>query len=147
MNRLHSAGTYSSIIPTDVDKTFLHQFLLDLGIPSLIDKDEYHCTIVYSNHPCPKIETENFELPCKAIPTGYAVFGQDSQVLVMTLYCPHARSLHKRFKEKYNAVFDYPQYTPHITIADNFLGSTPTELPDIILTFDSYVVEPLDADK
>lgn len=139
----HPGGTYSSLLPSVECREELFAALAKLDIPNLVDPDEYHCTLIYSRHPCEDIANEDFDLPCKAIITGFKILGTDSKVLVLELYCPNAIRLHNLFKARYGATHDYPEYIPHITIASDFSGELPVELPDIDVDFSGYTVEEL----
>lgn len=137
-------GTYSSLLVNKDSAEELFAFCAGLGIDNLVDPSEYHCTVIYSRHPCPDAANEDFNLPCKAIPTGFKILGTDTKVLVLEIYCPNAVRLHELFKEKYNATHDYPEYVSHITVSGEFDGDIPTEVPEFDIEFDDYAVEELD---
>lgn len=139
----HPGGTYSSIIPSMECKEELLAFCTKIGIPNLIDSDEYHCTLIYSKQSCPDIVNEDFGLPFNALITGYKVLGTDEKVLVLELYCPAATRLHDIFMKKYGATHDYPEYIAHITIASEFEGELPQELPEFEIIFTGFSVEEL----
>lgn len=139
-------GTYSSLKVDEDSGRELFAFCAGLGIHSLlVDPSEYHCTVIYSRYPCPDVAGEDFNLPCKAIPTGFKVLGTDTKVLVLEIYCPNAVRLHELFKEKYNATHDYPEYVSHITISGEFDGDIPVDVPMFDIVFDRAVVEELEA--
>jgi hypothetical protein len=83
-------------------------------------------------------------LPCKALPVAYKILGVDTKVLVLELYCPNAKALHNLFVEKYGATHDYDEYIPHITIANDFEGDLPLDLPDFEIIFTDRTVEELE---
>lgn len=140
----NSGGTYSSLLVSDQCREELFAFCTDIGIENPVDPKDYHCTIIYSRTPCLDIAKEDFNLPCKAIPTGFKILGTDTKVLVLEIFCPNAVRLHNLFKEKYNATHDYPEYISHITVSGEFNGNIPVELPEFEIEFDDFVVEELE---
>jgi hypothetical protein len=138
---LHDNGTYSSLIPSTSCKEDLYSFLVKQNIPNLVDLDDYHCTLLYSRKSCPDIVNEDFSLPCEAIPVSYEVLGKEKKVLVLRLYCPNAVRLHNTFIEKYHGTHDYPEYVVHITIANEFSGDLPVDLPEFNIIFNGMTVE------
>lgn len=140
----HPGGTYSSLLPDTETRERLFSHCAGLGVPNLVDPEEYHCTVVYSKQGCPDIADEEFNLPCKALPIGYKILGEDKKVLVLELYCPNAVNLHNFFMEKHGATHDYDEYIPHVTIATDFDSEVPVDLPDMELTFTGKTVEDLE---
>jgi 2'-5' RNA ligase len=114
-----------------------------LEIDNLEDKDEYHCTLIYSKSECPDISKENFNLPFNAIPRGFALFGKEKDTLVLEIYCPDAKRLQNIFKEQYGATSDFPEYRAHITVAKNFKKNLPVDIPDFNIEFSGMMIEEL----
>lgn len=140
---VHPGGTYSSLIPSVNSREELFAFLAKQDIPNLIEIDEYHCTLIYSRVSCIGISQENFNLPCKALPIGYKILGTEKKVLVVELYCPNAVQLHETFMSKHGATHDYDEYIPHITIASDFEGELPIEIPEFEIEFSGFAIEEL----
>lgn len=139
----HPGGTYASIIPSNETKEEIFRFCSDLGIENLEDPDEYHCTIIYSAKACPKVANEDFKLPCAAIMKNFKVLGEEKKVLVMELFCPHARWLHDQFMKKHGATHDYDEYIPHITVAKDFTGNIPEGIFDKDIDFNGQTISEL----
>ena len=139
----HPGGTYSAIVPSRKSQEDLLAFMAGTNINNLEDSDEYHCTLIYSRNPCPNIGKEDFALPCEAIPTGFKILGTDSAVLVLEVYCPNALRLHDLFMEKHGATHDYPEYIAHITVAKDFDGEVPKDVPDFNIEFTGMMIEEL----
>lgn len=139
----YPGGTYSSVLPSTESKENLFAFVTSLGIENLVEPDEYHCTLIYSKVSCPDIAQEDFNLPSNAMVIGYKILGTEKKVLVAELYFPNAVRLHNLFMEKHGATHDYPEYIPHITIADDFKGELPVEIPDFDIEFNGMTVEEL----
>lgn len=140
---VHPSGTYACIIPSRESQEEILNFCVEQGISNLVDSDEYHCTIIYSKKECPDIAKEDFGLPCKGLVTGFKVLGKEKKVLVLELYCPNAARLHELFMEKHGATHDYPEFISHITIAKNFDGELPKEVPEIEIEFNGFKIEEL----
>lgn len=140
----HPGGTYSSLIPSVESREELLNFCVQQGIENLVDPDEYHCTLIYSKHPCMDVADEDFGLPCKALPIGWKALGKEKKVLVLEIYCPNATRLHELFMEKHGATHDYPEYIAHITVADNAPEDiSKLDTPDFEIEFSGYTVEEL----
>ncbi len=139
----HPGGTYSSIILSVESREELYAACAKLGIDNLVEPDEYHCTLIYSKVSCPDVEQEDFDLPCNAMIVGFKILGVDEKVLVAELYCPNAVRLHDLFMKKYGATHDYPEYIPHVTIAKDFKGELPNDIPEFDIEFSGMTVEEL----
>jgi hypothetical protein len=140
----YPGGTYASLILSEESKEELFAYCNSLGIDNLVTPDEYHCTLLYSKVPCHDIAKEDFDLPCKAMIVGFKILGVEIPVLVAELYCPNALRLHDKFIEEYDATHDYPEYIPHITIADEYTGDIPDDIPEFDIEFEDKVVEKLE---
>lgn len=139
----HPGGTYAAIIPSRESQEELYSFMAGLDIDAIEDSDEYHCTLIYSKNPCPEIAREDFELPCEAIPRGFALFGSDKDTLVLELYCPNAARLNRLFMREYNATSDFPEYKTHITVAQDYKGDLPNSVPEFNIKFTGMMIEEL----
>jgi hypothetical protein len=139
----HPGGTYSSLIPSVESREELFAHCAKIGLENLVEPDEYHCTLIYSKVSCPDVAHEDFNLPCKAMIIGFKVLGAEKKVLVAELYCPNAARLHELFMEKHGATHDYPEYIPHVTIAEDFDGEIPVDIPDFDIVFTGMTVEEL----
>jgi hypothetical protein len=139
----YPGGTYSSLLLDEESSEELFAYCAKLNIPNLVEPDEYHCTLIYSKKDCPEVAKEDFDLPCGAIPIGFRILGVETKVLVLELYCPNATRLHELFMEKYGATHDYNEYIPHITVATNFEGEVPTDVPELEIEFTGRTIEEL----
>lgn len=140
----YPGGTYSSLLPDRETKEKLFSHCAKLNVPNLVDPEDYHCTLIYSKKNCDNISKADFNLPCKALPIGFKILGDETKVLVLELYCPNAKDLHNTFLEKYGATHDYDEYIPHITIAKDFSGDLPIDIPDIEIIFIDKIIEKLE---
>jgi ribosomal protein S4 len=53
------------------------------------------------------------------------------------------KGLHEMFMEKHGATHDYLDYIPHITVANDYQGEPPTEVPEIQIDFTGFTIEEL----
>jgi|SRR5579859_1265484 len=105
------------------------------GIPIAESAGErrLHTTVLYSRKPCPNFVAE------QAIVHGaeficYELFNKrhdsNQKVLVIKLNAPTIVARHLTLMAEHNATFDFPVFTPHITIADGYSGDI-NSLPTI----------------
>ncbi|HEY6436618.1 MAG TPA: hypothetical protein VIY47_08510 [Ignavibacteriaceae bacterium] len=139
----YPGGTYACLIPSTESKEEILKFCVDQGIENLVNSDDYHCTLIYSKKPCLDVAKEDFGLPCKGLAIGFKILGVEKKVLVLELYCPDAIRLHELFMEKHGATHDYDEYIPHITIAEEFEGELPTDIPEFEIEFNGQKIEEL----
>lgn len=141
----HPGGTYASLIPSIETKEALFRFCSDIGIPNLVDTRDYHMTLVYSKKAVPDIIHEDFDLPIEALMKGFKILGDEKKVLVIELYCPGAKRLHELFQKKYGATHDYPDFIPHITVAEDYEGDdVPADMFEGEIIFSGEQVSELD---
>jgi 2'-5' RNA ligase len=141
----HKDGTYAALLPTTQSRTKLHSWMEKQNIERLVEAKEYHCTVVFSTNPVPEVEKISVDFPMYATIKGWKVFGDDKKMLVAALAVPSAKKL---FDEtiKIGAKTDYPEYVPHITVATNFKGEIPSEVPQFSIEFYKFKVAPMDKD-
>lgn len=135
-------GTYSSFQLSDDSKEKLHSFLEKNNIGgSLIEVDKYHVTVTYSRKAVPEISKINPELPIKVKAIGWDIFGDG--LLVLKLNPSKLVSSYNEAREM-GAESDYDEYVPHITVANEYVGEIPKELPKFFITLVEFLVEELD---
>jgi hypothetical protein len=139
-------GTYAAFKLDTHSVEALYEFCKSLGIDNLVQADDYHCTILYSKVHCPDIAHEKMPLPCTAKAISYEMFGEDEGALVLKVDCKAAVQLHKTCIEKYGATHSYDEYVPHITLAYDFSGPLPKQLPDVDIIFTKFIIEDLEND-
>lgn len=88
--------------------------------------DNLHITICYSSKNFPidvKKDIQPDASHWKVIPIGFEVFGKhhDKQFLVLKVKCQKCSERWKHFMDK-GASYDFDEYVPHITIAQNHDG-------------------------
>lgn len=137
-------GTYAKMELDKKSRTMLHDWLEEKDIQGLVEPEEYHCTVTYSRKACPEISKLEPELPLKVNPIDWDIFG-DKNLLVLKLTSEDLQDLYKETRDM-GATSDYPEYIPHISVAINYEGEVPKDLPPFKIVFDEFVVEELDLD-
>jgi len=140
----HKSGTYAALLLKNESRTKLYAWMEEHNIARKIPAKEYHCTVVYSTTPVPNVSDISINFPIKAKFKEWKIFGDD-KLLVAVLTCPKAVKL---FKEtiKMGAKSDYPTFIPHISVAKNFKGDVPADIPDFEIIFYKFKSDSLDTD-
>ena len=91
--------------------------------PNFFDK-RLHTTVIYSRKHCDGLVGQP-DVMHKAEFIGYDLFTSEGKncVLVMKLNAPSVVARHLQIMAQYGATYDFPVYTPHITLSYNFLGN------------------------
>lgn len=142
---IHPAGTYVNVKVSDSDKTKLYDWCQENGIGPLMDKEDYHATVVYSPTPCPDAIEYDFNLPAEANIVGWKAF--DSQLgrcLVAQLQSQDLTKYNMDMKNIYGATSNFPEYIPHITVSWGYEGELPQNYPAFKITFDKAEVKAID---
>lgn len=135
-----SMGTYACLKLSQESKDRLHQFMKDT-IQSPVDKEDYHCTVVYSHKDVTQaIQSQQPKLPITAKAIGYESF--DGGAYVLKIESKELNQLHKETRNL-GATYDYPQYNPHITLSYDNKPIEDQKVPDFDLVFDQYHIEEL----
>lgn len=155
----HSSGTYAALSVSTASqqeiKKFVEQFLEVNDDAVLVKPEDYHCTLIYSRHPCPDVKDMDFDLPVEATPVGFDLFEsksdstKGSMCLVLKLESKELRALEKTCRDDYGATSDFPTYEPHITLVYGYTGEKPDNNVSKRLNtikFDGYDVSPLKKD-
>lgn len=135
------SGSYCQLNLSSTSKTMLQDFMKQFsGRGKLIHAKEYHCTVMYSRVP---VRPMKISTPISGRIDGYDIF--DDHLLVATLRCPQAESIFETFKSR-GATWDFSSFIPHITLAANWKGPLPIQLPLNTIWFDSYTFEALNTE-
>ena len=112
-------GSYIGVHYSKESVNRLNKFAKSLKIDDIIDKDKYHSTIIYSTKPLPKAfkAIGKYKDPIIVQPKRLDIFDtDDGGVLVLKLDAPELVKRHKLLMKEYDLKFDYPNFTPHITL-------------------------------
>jgi hypothetical protein len=143
----HKDGTYVNVKLADIDKGRLYRWCQDNGIHPLMDKEEYHATIVYSPTPCPDAKNYDFNLPASAQIVGWKIFNSDlGKCLVAQLFSEDLNKINSDMKNIYGATSNFPEYIPHITVSWKYEGDLPDNYPAFKVMFNRAEVKAIDKD-
>ena len=141
---IEKKGTFGALHIIKESRNELHDWLTDHEIPEILDKNDYHCTIVFSTKPVPEVADIPVKFPIKAKVKEWKVLGTDD-LLVAVLESNKIVKLFNKTIEM-GAKTDYPSFIPHISLAMHYKGQMPKEIPEFEIVFDKFKVGPLDAD-
>jgi hypothetical protein len=144
----HEHGTKVFVYPSKNDSQNLYKFVtevLRVKAEKVMKPDQYHCTVIYSDHPCPDVEKMHFPMPLVGSIKHWTIFeGALGKCLVAELYSPGIVRLNKKIVDEFGATSNFPSFKAHITIAWGYEGDLPTQLPDFAILFDAYKVSGID---
>ena len=120
---------YVSLLPTQLCSMQIFQHVMDANLHSIIPEDQleiypqsdYHTTVVYSREGGSALYQYSLAVNngstithvIEAEPEAFAMLGD---CLVLILKSESLQALFKEYVDR-GATFDYPEYTPHISIA------------------------------
>jgi hypothetical protein len=146
--KAHEAGTYISLKLDAASAKALDDWTTDNNIENPLDPSDYHVTVIYSRKGIPAVEGHEFDLPIVAKVSAFEIFPTQTgnECLVAKVDSKDLTDLHKSIRKEYGATHDYPEYKPHVTLSYDYKGELPKDVPDITVTFNKVVVQPLDPD-
>lgn len=113
-----SKGTYAAVTFSQDDEDNIINSLKKLGIPNPVEKNDIHCTLLYSRKFLPNyvpIESlDEWAYPKELI--VWKTFDK-KKILVLLLNCPYLEKRHKELMKEHQATYDFPEYKPHITLS------------------------------
>ena len=118
-------GTYAKMELGESSRKKLYNWCNKNKIENLIEPEEYHVTVAYSRKSVPQISKLEPELPIKCKFIGWENFGG---TLVLKIENSELNELHDETCEM-GASYDYDEYIPHISVAKNFTGEVPNQMP------------------
>lgn len=113
-------GTYVGVKLTKESRDTLYDEAKKLKIPNLLDKSEYHITVIYSRKHLPNFEPlGKYENPIVAKPKTLSLFTTSSgnPCLVIELTCPKLEKRHEHIMKVHGATYDWDEYKCHITLS------------------------------
>lgn len=139
-------GHYTAVKVSDGTTTKLKQWCKDNSVPTSNDFfDNLHITICYSTKLFP-IDTAAVLTDVskwKVTPIGFDQFGKDpdKKYLVIKVKCLQATKRWQHYIDQ-GASYDFDDYLPHVTIAQNFSGDITKldldSLPELVLSTEYY---------
>jgi 2'-5' RNA ligase len=137
-------GTFGALHLEAETRNNLRDWLEEHKIKELLDKDDYHCTIVFSTKSVPEVSDIPLKFPIKATVKEWKILGTDN-LLCAVLESTRIVKLFDKTIEM-GAKTDYPNFIPHISLAMNYEGDLPEDVPEFEIVFDKFKVGALDAD-
>lgn len=118
-------GTYVGLRVSEKSHDSIKNFCHTNNIPTkpgYFDR-RLHTTVIYSRKHCDGLVAQP-DTQHVAEFIGYDLFTADGKdcVLVMKLNAPTVVARHLQIMAQYKATYDFPVYTPHITLSYNFTG-------------------------
>lgn len=115
-----TAGTYASLSFSQRSINRLRRWASKNLNPDIALYD-YHITICYSAKPIPYQALGSLPpLPIK--PVKFSLFGKDKDYLVLEVESAFARN-REAYGKILGAISDFPEYSPHVSLAKGFKGS------------------------
>lgn len=134
-------GTYAAVKFNRRTTKLIAEYIAKNKIPNPVHEDKLHCTLLYSKKHCPKYNPIGEKASkWKATPKEFDVFGTDTRCLVLVLSSGDLVDRHNHLMKKHNATFDYPTYTPHVTLSYDIGDLDIESLPNIKDTISELVV-------
>ena len=131
-------GTYVGVRFSSDTMDILEQYNKENSIPNPLKRSKMHSTILYSRKHCPNyIAPGILQQPEIARAGKFDVFtstasdGTVSRCLVVKLNSPYLQLRHTTLMHEHSATFDYPTYTPHITLSYDIGDMDITNLPPL----------------
>ncbi len=133
------AGTYAAVKFDEATKDALLTYAKENKLPHVVKRDSLHCTLLYSHKHCPDYKAiGKIDPPMIATPDGFNVWessenedGTKTKCLVVKLNCPELVNRHKELMDEHGATFDYPTYTPHVTLSYDIGDIDTNDMTDI----------------
>ena len=142
-------GVYVAVKFDNESNKSLRKIIEDYDIPSTLEDEDFHSTIIYSR------KNGNFKVNEKlseiAVPLKFHIFEtqENKRALVVLLDCEYLKERHNELMEKYNLTYDFDEYIPHITLSYD-IGDMEVpkdvEFPEKLTIITEYREE-LDLDK
>ena len=121
------SGTYAAVKFSKKSEDIIHQFCLENSIPHALNPSKYHITLLYSKKYLPDYKPYGeYQVHIEGIPDRFDIWETSeadkkdhTYALVLKVKSPKLVERHKHLMKKYDAIFDYPEYQPHITLSYN----------------------------
>ena len=117
---LASSGTYAALKFDSKTTQELINYLKDKDVPNPVDHDDLHCTLLFSEKPCPDYEAAgDLEEPHEvSIKTPHVWKTQSGKnCLVFELHAPSIVERHEFLRKTHGATHSFPSYIPHFTLS------------------------------
>lgn len=135
-----SRGTYAAVKFDKSTVDALHDYIQENQIPNPIAPSKMHTTLLYSRKYCPDYVAQGtISPPWSGEPLGLDVWEtrgklRDDPVkrcLVLKYKCDTLSKRHEQLMKENDATYDFPEYTPHITLSYDIGDMDIEDLPDV----------------
>jgi len=139
MEKKQPDGTYAAVHFDEHTTDKLQQYIKDNKIPNGVTPSKMHCTLLYSRKHLPNFKPiGDLEHAFEGVPTKLEKWpsqpdddGKVSMCLVLKFDCPDLIKRHQTLMKEHDAIFDYDEYTPHVTLSYDVAGMKVKDLTDI----------------
>ena len=141
-----TSGFYCSMLLSDASVKRIEAMCKKVGVP-YTQKDEIHCTVMYSPDNVPKTIPVPKNMPMEGTGTRFERFGPEKDHLVLLLDSPELHELNRRIVAA-GAVSTYPEYRPHVTVArlDDDRDYSAIKFAPVKIEFVSITIEDIKPD-
>lgn len=131
-------GTYAGVHFSPATLDSLEQYVQDNKIPSPLEKDHFHTTVLYSRKHLPDFEPAgDYDTPMIGVPKKFEIWpsqpdesGHVKKCLVLTYKCDELCQRHKDLMTDHGATYDFDEYKPHVTLSYDIGDFDISELPE-----------------
>lgn len=133
-------GTYAAVKFSEATIDAVLKYIKDNEIPNSVAGSKLHTTLLYSRKYCPDYKAQGeINPPWIGVPQGFDVWQTQGKLrnepkkncLVVKFKCPELTARHKELMKEHDASYDFPDYTPHITLSYDIGDMNPDDLPDV----------------
>lgn len=136
-------GTYASLWAEFSSAHKLYKWAKTQGLNPK-SHDDFHMTLAYSRKRIKELHKKPIQfVDIFALPYRWRKFGS---YLVLECSCYFAVEKHQEYRDM-GCTYDFPDYIPHVTVNENYMGQLPSVLPDFEIHFDRLIIEELDLTK
>ena len=126
-NKNNALGTYAGVHFSPSTIANIEQYIKNNKIPNPVRSGKLHTTVLYSRKHLPNYEPYgDYDNPLIGTPVELKVWntqpdnnGNTSRCLVLTYKCDELSKRHDDLMSEHGATWDFPDYTPHITLSYN----------------------------
>ena len=116
-------GTYAAVKFSKTSVNSVMKYIKDNNIINPVSVNELHTTLLHSKRHLPNyIAKGKIDPAYMAKPVRFDLWKTQSGIkyaLVLVLNCPELINRHVFLMREHSASYDYPEYTPHITLSYN----------------------------
>lgn len=124
-------GTYAAVRFSEKTIESLKELQERLSVPNPLRPSEFHSTLLYSRKNLPNyialgelspvVTSDSEDFTLDIWPSG------EKNVLVLIYPCEWLKSRWEKLTEEHNAPWDFPDFTPHVTLSYDVGDFVPTE--------------------